>query len=169
MPKIIFTGGGTAGHVTPNLALIEQLQEEGWEVLYVGSKAGIEARITGELLIPFRAIATGKLRRYFDWQNFIDPFRILLGFLQSLVICIGYRADVVFSKGGFVAVPLVAAAWLCRIPVIGHESDMTPGLANKLSYPFMRKICVNFPQTASLMPGSKVVVTGTPIRRSLIN
>lgn len=169
MPRIVFTGGGTAGHVTPNLALIEQLSDEGWEVLYVGSGKGIENQIVGELGIPFRAIATGKLRRYFSWQNFLDPFRILTGFVQSLVICIGYRPNVVFSKGGFVAVPFVVAAWLCRIPVIGHESDMTPGLANKLCYPFVHRICVNFPQTANLLPAGKVVVTGTPIRKSLRN
>lgn len=166
--RILFTGGGTAGHVTPNIALIERLQAEGWTVEYVGSAKGIERTIMGGLDIPFHAIASGKLRRYFDWQNFTDPFRILWGLLQSLVICLRFRPNVVFSKGGFVSVPVVIAAWLCRVPVITHESDMTPGLANKLNYPFARKICVNFPQTANYLPQGKVLVTGSPVRRALL-
>lgn len=166
--RIIFTGGGTAGHVTPNIALIERLREKGWDVAYVGSRDGIERTLIGEMGIPYHAISSGKLRRYFDWQNFVDPLRILWGFLQSLVICLRYRPQVVFSKGGFVAVPLVVAAWVCRVPVISHESDMTPGLANKLCYPFSRHICVNFPQTARYLPRGKVVVTGSPVRKALL-
>lgn len=167
--RIIFTGGGTAGHVTPNLALIERLAADGWDIAYVGSKQGIERQIVAELDIPYFAISTGKLRRYFDWRNFVDPVRILWGFLQSLSVCLRYRPDVVFSKGGFVAVPLVVAAWLCRVTVIAHESDMTPGLANRLCYPFAAKICVNFPQTAKYLPAAKVLVTGSPVRQALLN
>jgi UDP-N-acetylglucosamine--N-acetylmuramyl-(pentapeptide) pyrophosphoryl-undecaprenol N-acetylglucosamine transferase len=167
--KILFTGGGSAGHVTPNIALIERARSEGWECVYVGSRAGIEKEIVEPLEIPYYPIASGKLRRYFDWQNFIDPFYILVGIIQSLFICLRDRPDVVFSKGGFVAVPIVVAAWLCRVPVICHESDVTPGLANKICFPFARNICVNFEQTRQYLPAGKVIVTGTPVRKSLLN
>lgn len=167
MKRVLFTGGGTAGHVTPNVALIERLRAEGWEAAYVGSSEGIEREIVGRLDITFHGIQTGKLRRYFDWQNFIDPFRIFWGFLQSLLICLRFRPNVVFSKGGFVAVPVVAAAWCCRVPVIAHESDMTPGLANKLCFPFSRRICVNFQETEAYLPAGKVVVSGSPVRRAI--
>lgn len=166
--RILFTGGGTAGHVTPNIALMEALRAEGWDMRYVGSAKGIERSLIGKLDVPYSTIATGKLRRYFDWQNFIDPVFILWGCLQSLFICLRYRPAVVFSKGGFVAVPLVVAAWLCRVPVISHESDITPGLANKLCFPFSRWICVNFPQTQAYLPAGKVRVTGSPVRASLL-
>lgn len=170
MPRrIVFTGGGTAGHVTPNVALMERLTDDGWTVAYVGSRRGIERDIVGELNVRYFAISAGKLRRYFSWRNFIDPLQILWGIMQSLSVCIRFRPDVVFSKGGFVAVPLVAAAWLCRIPVIVHESDVTPGLANRLCFPFARRICVNFPQTVQYLPPGKVLVTGSPVRRALLH
>ena len=168
MPRVLFTGGGTAGHVTPNIALLEAAIDKSWDVAYVGSTAGIEREMIGALGIPYYAVASGKLRRYFSWQNFIDPFFILWGMLQSLVLCLRLRPDVVFSKGGFVAVPLVVAAWLLRVPVISHESDVTPGLANRLTYPFCRKICVTFEATKRYLPGGKVNVTGTPVRQSLV-
>lgn len=166
--KILFTGGGSAGHVTPNIALIEHFQQVGWDIVYVGSVMGIERELITS--VPYRAISSGKLRRYFDWQNFLDPFRILWGFMQSLLICLRERPHVVFSKGGFVAVPIVFAAWFWRIPVICHESDVTPGLANKLCFPVVRKICINFPETARYIKhADKTVVTGTPIRNSILN
>ena len=130
--RIILTGGGTAGHVTPNLALIKRLQSMGHEIEYIGSSKGIERELIGRLDIPYHAIAAGKLRRYFDWRNFTDIFRVLLGFLQSLWLMLTRRPDVLFSKGGFVSAPVVWAAWLFRIPVILHESDYSPGLANKI-------------------------------------
>ncbi|MDB2450699.1 undecaprenyldiphospho-muramoylpentapeptide beta-N-acetylglucosaminyltransferase [Pseudomonadales bacterium] len=167
MKTILLTGGGTAGHVTPNLALIERFRDKKWDIHYVGSQTGIEYDLVGNLSIRYHAIATGKLRRYFSWQNFIDPLFILLGFFQSLLICLRVRPDVVFSKGGFVTVPVVIAAWVCRIPVICHESDTTPGLANKLSTPFCRYVCVTFPQTAKFLPSDKVVVTGSPVRDAI--
>jgi len=171
--KILFTGGGTAGHVTPNVALIEQFQKDGWDCVYVGSTRGIEKEIIARLNIPYHAIASGKLRRYFDWRNFVDPIFILFGILQSLVVCLQERPKVVFSKGGFVAVPVVFAAWICRIPVVCHESDVTPGLANKLCFPFAKKICVNFEETkqylrADSVHPNRVTVTGTPVRKSLL-
>ncbi len=169
MKRVLFTGGGTAGHVTPNLGVIEQLQEEGWTIAYVGSKTGIERELLHESGIEFFAIATGKLRRYISWQNLIDPFRVLLGLFQSIWICLRWSPDVVFSKGGFVAVPVVAAAWLCRIPVIAHESDTSPGLATRLSAPFAVRICVNFEQTLDMLPKGKGQVTGSPVRRSILS
>lgn len=168
MPRVLFTGGGTAGHVTPNIALLEAAIGKNWEVAYVGSAAGIEREMIGALGIPYYPVASGKLRRYFSWQNFFDPFFILWGMLQSVVLCLRLRPDAVFSKGGFVSVPLVVAAWLLRVPVISHESDVTPGLANRLTYPFCRKICVTFEATVRYLPGGKVNVTGTPVRRSLV-
>lgn len=168
MPRVLFTGGGTAGHVTPNIALIEAVTAAGWQAAYAGGRDGIEATMIAGLDVPFYPIASGKLRRYFSWENFIDPFKVAFGVLQSLVLCIRLRPDIVFSKGGFVSVPVVVAAWLLRIPVISHESDVTPGLANRLVYPMCRRICVTFEQTAGELPGRKVIVTGTPVRQSLL-
>lgn len=166
--RILFTGGGSSGHVAPNLALIEKFQEKGWEISYVGSYQGIEKRLIAPTGISYYAITSGKLRRYFSWQNFIDPFKILFGILQAVFLCLRIKPNVVFSKGGFVAFPVVVAAWLCRIPIIAHESDLTPGLANKLSYPFAKKICVTFEETRKQLPKTeKVVVTGTPLRKQL--
>jgi len=167
--KTLFTGGGSAGHVTPNVALIERLRSKGWHVSYVGSRTGIDKEIISHLDIPYYNIPTGKLRRYFSWQNLIDPFLVVGGILKSLIICLRERPDVVFSKGGFVAVPVVVSAWLSRIPVISHESDVTPGLANRLCIPFCRQICVSFPQTVDYLPAGKVTVTGTPVRDEVIN
>lgn len=170
MARIFFTGGGTAGHVTPNIALIEAMQTRGWQCHYVGSRHGIERQLTADLELPFHAIHSGKLRRYFSWQNFIDPLFILLGFVQSLWLCLTIRPQLVFSKGGFVSVPVAAAAWLCRIPVISHESDITPGLANKLCLPFSRVLCVNFSETLNYLPPAarhKAEVTGSPLRSGL--
>ena len=168
MPRVLFTGGGTAGHVTPNIALLEAASGKSWEVAYVGSADGIEREMIGAMGVPYYPVASGKLRRYFAWQNFIDPFLVFWGVLQSLVLCLRLRPDAVFSKGGFVSVPLVVAAWLLRVPVISHESDVTPGLANRLTYPFCRKICVTFEATVPYLPEGKVTVTGTPVRRSLV-
>ncbi len=168
--KIIFTGGGTAGHVTPNIALIKKFQKEGWQIYYLGSENGIEKELIEGQNIPFYAISSGKLRRYFSWQNFIDPFKIFFGVIQAFAICLKLRPNVVFSKGGFVSFPVVVAAWLNRIPVIIHESDLTPGLANKLSFPFADKICVTFPETLHHIKNStKATVTGTPIREEFFS
>ena len=165
--KILFTGGGTAGHVTPNIALIEAVQSRGWSAVYVGSYVGIEREMIGKLDIPFMPVATGKLRRYFSWKNLVDLLCIPIGVLQSLLICIKEKPDLVFSKGGFVALPPVLAAWLCRIPVISHESDVTPGLANRLTSFACQKICTTFAETNQYLPAQKVVHTGTPLRSAL--
>lgn len=168
MPKIVFTGGGTAGHVTPNIAIIEVLRLEKWDMAYIGSKDGVEREMISALSIPYYAVASGKLRRYFSWQNFLDPYFIGLGIIQSYFLMRKLKPDVVFSKGGFVAFPVVVGAWLNRIPVIAHESDMTPGLANRLSFPFVRSICLTFEAAKKhFNEPEKVRVTGTPIRAGL--
>lgn len=167
--KILFTGGGSAGHVTPNVGLIETFLREGWQVSYVGSVDGIEKAIIAELDVVYYSISSGKLRRYFSWQNFIDPMRILLGILQSFLICRRLSPDVLFSKGGFISVPVVIGAWLNRVTVITHESDITPGLANRLCYPFAARVCVTFPETVRLLKSDKVVLTGTPVRANILS
>jgi UDP-N-acetylglucosamine--N-acetylmuramyl-(pentapeptide) pyrophosphoryl-undecaprenol N-acetylglucosamine transferase len=168
MQTILFTGGGSAGHVTPNIALIHKFQAMGWQVVYVGSDTGTEQAILGGLKIKYYGIKTGKLRRYFSWRTFLEPFAILYGIIQAIGICIKTKPNIVFSKGGFVAFPVVVAAWLNRIPIIIHESDLTPGLANKLSFPFANKICVTFAEGKINLASNKTVVTGTPIRESLL-
>ncbi len=168
MKKIILTGGGTAGHVTPNLALLPELQARGYEVSYIGSYEGIERSLIESAGIPYTGISSGKLRRYFDLKNFTDPFRVLKGFGQARAILKKERPDVVFSKGGFVSVPVVLAAGALGIPAVIHESDITPGLANKLAIPKARKVCCNFPETMKYLPAGKSVLTGSPIRRELL-
>jgi UDP-N-acetylglucosamine--N-acetylmuramyl-(pentapeptide) pyrophosphoryl-undecaprenol N-acetylglucosamine transferase len=169
--KILFTGGGTAGHVTPNIALIKKFQQENWEIFYIGSKAGIEKDLTKPLNIKYFGILSGKLRRYFSWENFLDPFKILAGIVQAFFLCLKLKPAVVFSKGGFVAFPVAVAAWLNRIPIIIHESDLSPGLANKLCFPFAKKLCLTFPDSTNYFSSKykdKLVVTGTPIRDELL-
>ena len=169
MKKIILTGGGTAGHVTPNLALLPALQKEGFEIRYIGSYNGIERRLIEEAGIPYDGISSGKLRRYFDVKNFSDPLRVLKGYAESLKLIRKYKPDVLFSKGGFVAVPVVLAAKHYKVPVIIHESDMTPGLANKICIPSAKKVCCNFPETLKYLPADKAVLTGSPIREELLS
>ena len=164
---IIFTGGGTAGHATPNLALMEKLDRSEWEVHYIGTAEGIEKKIVGQRDdVIYHEIAWGKLRRYFSWRNFSDPFRVMKGYRQSRRIIRQLKPAVLFSKGGFVSVPVVAAA-RGRCPVIAHESDYTPGLANRLAARYATKICVSFTDTLQYVPKGKGVHTGTPIRPEL--
>lgn len=167
MKKLLLTGGGTAGHVTPNIAMLPLLKEEGYDISYIGSYNGIEKTLITEQGIPYYGIATGKLRRYFDVKNLTDPFRVIKGCFEARKLIRQLKPDVVFSKGGFVSVPVVLAAHREHIPVIIHESDMTPGLANKICIPYASKVCCNFPETVSMIPDNKGVLTGTPIRAEL--
>lgn len=167
MRKIVLTGGGTAGHVTPNIALLPSLQEAGYDITYMGSYEGIEKKLISDFGIPYVGISTGKFRRYLDPKNFSDPFRVIKGFTEAKKFLKEYKPDVVFSKGGFVSVPVVRAAAALKIPCIIHESDMTPGLANKLCIPVAKKICCNFPETMENLPAEKAVLTGSPIRAEL--
>jgi len=168
MRRIILTGGGTAGHVTPNLALIPKLEEQGFEIHYIGRKSGIERELLEKTDVPYYGISAGKLRRYFDLRNIGDFFLVGAGFVQSLFLVRKLRPQLVFSKGGFVSSPLVWAAWLNRVPVIIHESDLTPGLANKLSAPFAEWVCYSFPETELSIAPEKAVFAGIPIRESLL-
>ena len=169
MKKIILTGGGTAGHVTPNIALLPELKKRGYEISYIGSYNGMEKELIENCGIPYTGIASGKLRRYFDIKNFSDPFRVIHGYFQAKSILKKEKPDVVFSKGGFVSVPVVLAAGRLKIPAIIHESDMTPGLANKIAMRGAAKVCCNFPETIKNLPADKAVLTGTPIRAELLN
>ena len=167
--KIVLTGGGTAGHVTPNIALLPTLRELNYDIHYIGSYNGIERKLIEEMDIPYYGIDSGKLRRYFDPKNFTDPFKVLHGYKQARKLIKHLKPDVIFSKGGFVTVPVVISAHRKHIPVIIHESDMTPGLANKLCIPSADKVCCNFPETMRHLPENKAVLTGSPIRQELLS
>ena len=166
---IVLTGGGSAGHVTPNIALIPALKEAGYELHYIGSKDGIEKQLIGEQEgVTYHAISSGKFRRYFDLKNFTDPFRVNHGVSQAKRIIKQLRPEVVFSKGGFVSVPVVMAA-KGKCPVVCHESDYTPGLANKIAARYATTICVTFEDTLKYVDRSRAVHTGTPIRSELFS
>lgn len=172
--SIVFTGGGTAGHVTPNLAIIplirEKMKNDELDVHYIGSETGIEKEMIEKYPdITYHSVRTGKLRRYFSWKNFTDPFRVIGGYFDAKKLMKKIRPAVVFSKGGFVSVPVAAAAHAYKIPVIAHESDLTPGLANKLSAKYATKICTTFPDTLEYLPKGIGVCTGSPIRPELFD
>lgn len=168
MKKILLTGGGTAGHVTPNIALIPSLKKLNYEIRYIGSYDGIEKKLIEEMGIPYTGISSGKLRRYMSIKNFSDPFRVIKGYSEAKKMVREYKPDVLFSKGGFVSVPVVLACKKYKVPIIIHESDMTPGLANKISIPYASTICHNFPETAKHLPEGKALLTGSPIRAELL-
>lgn len=169
MKRIILTGGGTAGHVTPNIALLPRLKELNYDIHYIGSYEGIEKELIEQFGIPYHGISSGKLRRYFSLKNFTDPFRIIKGLAEADKLIKTLKPDVIFSKGGFVSVPVVMAGKRRHVPTIIHESDMTPGLANKLSIPSATKVCCNFPETLEHLPKEKAVLTGSPIRQELLS
>jgi UDP-N-acetylglucosamine--N-acetylmuramyl-(pentapeptide) pyrophosphoryl-undecaprenol N-acetylglucosamine transferase len=167
MKRIVLTGGGTSGHVTPNIALLPGLKREGFDIHYIGSRNGLEKELIQKEGIPYYEISSGKLRRYFDVKNISDVFRVTGGLLQAFSLLGKLKPSVVFSKGGFVSCPVVWAAWLRRIPVVIHESDITPGLTNKLSIPFAKAVCYTFPETGHHISGKKGIRTGMPIRQGL--
>lgn len=169
MKRIILTGGGTAGHVTPNIALLPRLKELNYDIHYIGSYHGIEKELIEQFDIPYHGISSGKFRRYFSLKNFTDPFRIVKGLAEADKLIKTLKPDVIFSKGGFVSVPVVMAGKRRHVPTIIHESDMTPGLANKLSIPSATKVCCNFPETLEHLPKDKAVLTGSPIRQELLS
>ncbi len=169
MKKIILTGGGTAGHVTPNIALLPNLKLEGYKPVYIGDKNGMERELIENQNIPYFGISTGKLRRYFDLKNLTDAFKVVVGIKEAIKIIKREKPNVVFSKGGFVSVPVVIGAYVCKVPVVLHESDISPGLANKISIPFAAAICASFPETLNKLPKDKAIMTGAPIRQFLFN
>ncbi|MHC0037015.1 undecaprenyldiphospho-muramoylpentapeptide beta-N-acetylglucosaminyltransferase [Pseudoneobacillus sp. C159] len=165
---ICFTGGGSAGHVTPNIAIINELDKQKWDIKYIGSKKGIEKELIQKLNIPYFEISSGKLRRYIDFENVKDIFRVLKGCLDARKILKKQRPSLVFSKGGFVSVPVIIAAKSLGIPIFIHESDLTPGLANKISQRFATKIFTSFEETAKYFPKSHTRVIGSPIRKEIL-
>ncbi|KAA0956460.1 undecaprenyldiphospho-muramoylpentapeptide beta-N-acetylglucosaminyltransferase [Planococcus kocurii] len=167
---ILLTGGGTAGHVSLNQALIPELKNLGFNVEYIGSKDGIENELIRESFpsVPYHAISSGKLRRYFSTKNFSDPFRVGAGLMQAVAIIRKTKPVAIFSKGGFVSVPVVMAGRMMSIPVIIHESDVTPGLANKIALPFADHIFTVFKETLAHVPSSKSTCTGSLIRSELM-
>ncbi|MBH0172106.1 MULTISPECIES: undecaprenyldiphospho-muramoylpentapeptide beta-N-acetylglucosaminyltransferase [Fictibacillus] len=169
MKKLVLTGGGSAGHVTPHLALIPKLEKMGWDLNYIGSVDGIEKSLIQDgTNVPYHGISSGKLRRYFDLKNIKDPFKVAAGVAQAYFKLGKIKPDAVFSKGGFVAVPVVIAAWMRKIPVYIHESDITPGLANKISSKFASKIFVTFDEAKKHFAAGQAIVTGSPIRDELL-
>lgn len=170
-PVIVLTGGGTAGHVSVNEALIPVFDEKGYEIHYIGSHDGIEKELIndGHPQVTYHAIQSGKLRRYFSMKNFSDPFRVGTGVLQAYILLQKLKPEIVFSKGGFVSVPVVLAAKLAKIPVVAHESDVSPGLANKLALPFSNHIFTVFEQTLSYLPNGKATCTGAVIRPEIFS
>ncbi len=169
MKRIVLTGGGTAGHVTPNMALIPRLAQDGWDIHYIGAADSVEQGLIAQYpFVTYHTVAVGKLRRYFDWKNFSDPFRVIKGTFQARSIIHKLKPNIVFSKGGFVSVPVVCGAKLCGAPVVIHESDMTPGLANKICAPFAKAESCTFPEAIQYTKG-KGVYTGTPIRPEILS
>ncbi len=166
LKTIVLTGGGTAGHVTPNLALIPELEKAGYNVIYIGTENGMERALVEKTGVEYHYVSTGKLRRYMSKDNFTDMFKVVKGIAEAKKLIKRLKPDIVFSKGGFVAVPVVLGAKFNGVPVIAHESDMTPGLANKIAMPFAKKVCTTFPETVKYI-GKKGIHTGTPIRKEL--
>ncbi len=167
MKRLLVTGGGTAGHVVPALPVMQAFIDEGVQVDFVGSGSEFEQELVAGMAVTYHGISAGKLRRYFSLENLLDVFRVLLGMVQALFLLGRLRPDVVFSKGGFVSFPVVFAAWCWRVPVVAHESDLTPGLANRLAMPFVRTLCINFPVTRPARFSGELVYTGTPVRPAL--
>jgi UDP-N-acetylglucosamine--N-acetylmuramyl-(pentapeptide) pyrophosphoryl-undecaprenol N-acetylglucosamine transferase len=168
--RIVLTGGGSGGHVMPLVAVAEKLREKlGSEVefLYVGSKGKIERSAMEGAGIPVKFVMTGKLRRYWSLRNFLDAFRVPLGFLQALWHLLWYMPDAVFSKGGFVAVPVVLAAWVYRIPVLTQDSDAVPGMATRILGKFADRVAVAYPSAKQYFLADRVVLTGNPIRTEI--
>ena len=166
--SILFTGGGTAGHVIVNLAVIPIFRREGWEINYIGSKDGIERQLIEQLDgVSYHSISTGKLRRYMSKDNFKDPFKVIKGTMQAWRIIGKSKPSIIFSKGGFVSVPVVLAAKVRRVPVVIHESDFTPGLANKIAIPFVKKVLATFPETMEYLPEQKAEYVGAVVRDEL--
>ncbi|MEE6449406.1 undecaprenyldiphospho-muramoylpentapeptide beta-N-acetylglucosaminyltransferase [Gottfriedia acidiceleris] len=166
---IVFTGGGSAGHVTPNIAIINELNKNDWDIHYIGSKKGIEKELINKIELPYYGISSGKLRRYIDFENIIDLFRVIKGCLDARKVLKKIKPSLVFSKGGFVSVPVIIAASTLKIPIFIHESDMTPGLANKISQRFATKIFTSFEEAKNYFPKNKTTVIGSPIRKELLN
>ncbi|MDE3269609.1 MAG: undecaprenyldiphospho-muramoylpentapeptide beta-N-acetylglucosaminyltransferase [Pseudomonadota bacterium] len=163
--KIILTGGGTAGHVMPNVALIPYLRKDGWQIYYVGSRNGIEKSIIADSNVQFYGITSGKLRRYFSWRNFTDFFKVAFGVVMAFTVLVRIKPSLIFSKGGYVSVPVAVAAFLLRIKIITHESDLSFGLATKIVARLAEQVWVAFAETCEIYPHAHY--TSLPIRDDL--
>lgn len=167
MRKIVLTGGGTAGHCIPNVAIIPELKKRFDEIYYIGRENGIEKTIIGKENIPYYSVPCAKLRREFSIKNFCIPFTLLSGVVRAKKTLKTLRPDIVFSKGGYVSVPIVIAAKSLKIPVVSHESDLTPGLANKLTARYCKAVLTSFPETAKSLKNG--IFVGSPIRQELLS
>lgn len=163
--RIILTGGGTGGHLTPLIAVAKKIKEKVPEVefYFIGPKGKMEDEIMGRENIPIRNILAGKLRRYFSFQNVVDFFKIPLGIIKSLWLLLVLMPDAIFSKGGYASFPVVVAGWLYRIPILIHESDSNPGLANSMLGKFSDRVAVAYVEAEKYFPAVQVVLTGNPL------
>lgn len=165
---IVFTGGGTGGHIFPGLAVIDELKNRtDANIAWIGASKGIDRELVEGHGIAFYGIPSGKLRRYFDFHNFTDFFRIIAGFFSALALLLKLKPKIVFSKGGFVSVPPCMAARLLRIPLVTHECDFSPGLATRINARFATDIYVSCKDTVALFPEKfrkRITVTGNPVR-----
>ena len=167
--RIVLTGGGTGGHIFPLLAVAKKIKEKRSEVefLFLGPAGKIETKLMLKESIPLKGIACGKMRRYFSFLNFIDFFKVPLGILQSLWHLLVYMPDAIFSKGGYASLPVVLAGWAYRIPIMIHESDSVPGMANSFLGKFSNSVAVSYPQAEGYFPPSQVVLTGNPLQEGI--
>ncbi|MDD5490032.1 MAG: glycosyltransferase, partial [Candidatus Moranbacteria bacterium] len=171
--RIALTGGGTGGHIFPILAVVREIKKqvgenEDVEFLFLGPDGELEKEAMEREFIPMKKIQCGKMRRYFSPLNFLDIFKIPLGFFQSLWHLLIFMPDAIFAKGGYASVPVAAAAWFYQIPILIHESDVVPGLANQLMAKVAKKVAVSFPGSEKFFPERKVFLTGNPIREEMI-
>lgn len=169
--RIVLTGGGTGGHLFPLVAVTQKIREKlgpDCEFLYIGSGAQLERNVMSQENIPTKFVLSGKMRRYASLENITDIFKMPLGFLQSLWILLRFMPDVIFSKGGYVAVPVVLAAWIYRIPVLIHESDAIPGTANKFLSRFATRVAVAYPSAEEYFPLEKTALLGNPVRGGVL-
>lgn len=170
--RIVLTGGGTGGHIFPLIAVAKKIREKeklDTEFLFIGSNGKLEKEVMAAEGIPCKFIASGKMRRYFSLQNIVDFFKVPIGLIKSLWILLVFMPDAVFSKGGHASLPVVLAAWIYRIPVLIHESDAIPGVANRIAEKFSKRVAISYPMAKSYFLASKVVLTGNPVRESLLN
>jgi len=166
--KVGMTGGGTLGHILPALSVCSELPPE-TELFWIGRNNKNERKLIEDKKIPFYSVCSGKFRRYFSLKNFFDFFKIIISFFQSRKILKSERPSVLFSKGGFVAVPVAFAAFSLKIPVITHESDTTVGLATKLIAKRASLICTAYESAAEVLAriNQSLIVTGNPVRKDL--
>lgn len=169
MIRIVLTGGGTGGHIFPLIAVVDKIREKNSNVefLYLGSGADLENKIMNENSINIKCIMSGKMRRYFSFLNFLDFLKLPIGIIQALWHLFWYMPDAIFSKGGYVSVPVAFAAWLYMIPILTHESDAMPGLANKIIGKMSQRIAISYPSTRKYFPESKILLTGNPVRADI--